>query len=449
MLADANLILLALNLVPFKGEGDLASDGYQLFTVPFWQAPRLRAHRLTAVVFEANHELNAGDPAAARAVVERARGEHGVHPTFALAEGLVLYRERQLAAARDVWREGLGRATERKEVAVLQNGVAFIDAVLGGEENLREAERLSGEAAAVVHEAAFLNTRGAVLIRLGRAREGLALLGKNVGVMIPQERAYVGALRALGLFGSGRRVEAQAQLAVVREIDPRCELLPEVEAAADAPLAPEPAPSQPASPGQEAFDRARFARRWRLQVTVVAGVTTVGLATMGTLPWSLLTAIFLGLLLLFHAHRAGVAALAASLLTLAAQHAAGVDLLQRGQPPLPPWGTLLIPALGLAATWLALRSPPPASARGAAVTGTALALWSLPTVAIPFLARPGGFTFDLTALVALATVLLLSRQREVKALALLPLLLAGAITWRVAPWSPPAVQAAPIENNGS
>jgi len=442
LLMEANLVLLLFNLLPLKIEGELASDGYQLLTVPFWKPARELAHRLTALLFEASHEMSGGNEAAAHALLEGARAEHGEHPAFALAEGLVLYRERRLVQARDVWRAGLHRAVEQRDLLVLGNGVAFLDALLGGEENLREAERLSGEAVAASQNPAFLNTRGAVLVRLGRAREGLALLGKSALALIPQEQAYVGALRALGLLQLGRRAEALAELDRAREIDPRCELFPEVEIAALDPAPPLPErPADGAEPGQLAIDRARFVRSWRRQVMFLAIGTFVAFTQLGTMPWAAFTPLLLIAILLFHPHRGTVGALAASLFTLTVQQAVGLDRI-RGHVSLSLAMLLVVSLLGAAAAWLAWRGPAPASGRGSAVTGTVLALWSLPSLAMISLA-PQAIGY-LASLVALATLLLLARPREMKALALLPLALAAVLTVKMATTAPQPEQP-PIE----
>src|SRR5262249_28532961 len=90
---SVNWTILAMNLIPFRTAEGQASDGYGLFTIPFWSKERIEVSNL-------------------------------------LLRGSLLHREGQHEAAGVVWREALAKATDARQKAMLQNNIAWLD-VLG------------------------------------------------------------------------------------------------------------------------------------------------------------------------------------------------------------------------------------------------------------------------------------------------------------------------------
>src|SRR5262245_12445041 len=159
-----NAAMALLNLIPMRLSDGTVSDGYALFTVPFWSRQRIEAFHLLQQAYQ--HD-----------------------------------RDREHEAARAMWREGLALASDARLDALFKNNIAFANVVIGRGEDLPEADRLSAEAlAAMPKHAAVVGTRGTVLLRLGRAAEALPLLAAaETGALDAHSRALGAALVASAL----------------------------------------------------------------------------------------------------------------------------------------------------------------------------------------------------------------------------------------------------------
>jgi tetratricopeptide (TPR) repeat protein len=444
---QANLTVLLLNLVPFRTAAGTASDGYQLLTVPFWSRTKRERFQIDVSTMKALWAHERGDQEATRALLEEARAKHGPQAGLDLIEGSLLHRARRHEEGRAVWRAALARADTPQQAAVLKNGIAFIDAILGGADDLREAEQLSGEAAAVLHDIPPVNdTRGAVLARLGRAQEALAFLQLGAqGLRKPQDQAYSNAFLALAQAQLGRFLEAHTSLTRARAADPRCELLPEVAALIEQGAAAPQRAALETAPGQVAIDAARAVRRWRIEAAALAFAVTTGLAGAGVVSESTLAPMILALVIMIFPERTGLWAMGAALAAMAFQNLAGFDLPRTAQRA-PLW---LAPALLVATTlsfWLARKSPPASSSRTPRVIRIILGVWflveSLPLLA-GFMLRVGfpRFSGTTTTFTAFGVALLLSRRRWVKALVVLPAAALGVVLLRGNPWARPPLDA--------
>ena len=200
-----NWSALVLNLVPFRGTDGLFSDGYGLFTIPFWSKQRIAQAAVHAELAPVAQALHRRDFETARRLGEAAHARHPAEPVPLTLLGSAEHALRRHEEARAHWRAALLTAKEPRLVAGLKNNIAFVAAVIGRDEDLEEADRLSQEAVALLTEARpVTGTRGAVLVRLGRAGEALPLLERSAeATQTPQNQAYTKAIHGDGAGGAG------------------------------------------------------------------------------------------------------------------------------------------------------------------------------------------------------------------------------------------------------
>ena len=111
--AQVNATVLVLNLIPFRTAEGAVSDGYALATIPFWSKERIEVSNL-------------------------------------LQQGQLLHRERRHEEARTMWRDALAKAADDKQVAMLRNNIAWVNVLIGRDEDLAEADQLSRQALTAV-----------------------------------------------------------------------------------------------------------------------------------------------------------------------------------------------------------------------------------------------------------------------------------------------------------
>ena len=362
--AFVNWSILVANLIPFRMAEGMKSDGYGLFTIPFW-SPKQMEDALSAYAgLRVQDALNRGDTGTARRLADEMllRFPESTMPYSVL--GSLEHRERRHDAALTTWRIGLAKTTDAKAAALFKNNIAFAEVVRGHPEDLPEADRLSAEAVATLPEVpAVAGTRGAVLLRLGHAAAALPLLSlAENGATEKHNLAYSKALMASVLAAVGRGDEARRKLAEARRLEPDCELVPRAEAdvaagriaAAPAPVLGQPPPADPAGD-------ALALRRWRRDARILAFV--VCFLVLERLGLSL-SASVIGIVLSIAPELSGAVALAAYGLSAALMHALGrvpPDVMGRAPGSSAPLFAL---AMGAAGCWLVARhrrlvAPPP------------------------------------------------------------------------------------------
>jgi hypothetical protein len=403
---SVNWMILVMNLIPFRTAEGSASDGFGLFTIPFWPRARVEATNL-------------------------------------MLQGSLLHRSRQHDAAGAAWRRALALATDPRQVAMLKNNLAWLAVIGGRDGDLAEADRLSADAVtAFPGIAAIKGTRGAVLLRLGRAGEALPLLvAAESGAFEARSRAFDRALMASALAALGRRDEARARLGD-RRADPGCELIARAETdIAAAPLTPPIAAigtvTAAAPPTAAGIDGGIALRAWRRDMRILAFATV--LIGAERLDLDLVLAV-IAIVMSLAPDLSGAYALAGFGLSAALLHALGVA----AKPPFSAVTTgraeytLIALALGAAAAWLIARhrrmGPPPAS-RTPAVLGwimfSLILLQMLPSfVTLAFDHAPLAVHDAARMLLALApaligfAVFLANRaRRDVRRLAVVPALI--------------------------
>lgn len=230
--AFMNSWLLLLNLIPFRTSGGQPSDGLQLVTIPFVGPTVVHQTRLVRYAQHATEALAREDLDGAQRWCEA--GLEALPRDVVLRQllGFVQHRRRDYERARQVWKEALADARAPAAQYLLQSCIAWVDVLVGGEDRLAEADRLSRELS-LVSDAAQRHTRGAVLLRLGRLDEALPLLKARLylgGPKHPRDIAACHALLAVATALAGERDAAARHLETARAADPACELLGDAEA---------------------------------------------------------------------------------------------------------------------------------------------------------------------------------------------------------------------------
>jgi Flp pilus assembly protein TadD len=460
MASTANITVMIMNAIPMRFEGAM-TDGYHLFTIPFWSPHRIARMHIAAEGRLAAEAAERGDVAGALARSDALAARHPGHESVAVVRGQVLHLARREEEARAAWREGLALTSDDQTKALLKNNVAWVDVLLGRPEDLPEADQFSAEAlAALPEQPAIRGTRGSVLVRLGQFAEAIPHLERCLTLpSTPAGQASTTAFLACALASTGRRDEGRQALERARALDPTSEVLPLAEAC----VAGEPLPAGP--PGAEgdaaqaastaaaraaataAARAASLVPAWRRDVRIVGFAVFLALPKLG-LPFllGLLVPIFLelapepGIVLALGAVCTWVAAVLGS---------RQIDLSDRLDPPLP--GAAFIALAGAAALfWLYRRSRGialPKPTRSPFVLSLVLTLALAATLlvnALSVMGKPSAMSLheDLEAVVdsgmglaALSALWLSSRRRWVRAAAAVPLALllvggVGASRWR-------------------
>jgi tetratricopeptide (TPR) repeat protein len=430
--AAVNWAVLLLNLIPFRSNEGWASDGYSLLTIPFWGRGRIEEARAAVESVPLLEALARDDLDTAARVLEGLRTRYPEQPRVALFAGNVLHRQGDHQAARVAWREGLARETFAPRIALFKNNVAFVDVVIGDEEGLREADALSAEALASNPEmAAFQGTRGALLARLGRPAEALPLLRSAIRATKTKDgQAYDRASLVSALARLGRLEEAQRELDEVRSLNPTCALLPAAEAdlaaATEAATAGRPPPASGERPSvlTDALLRWGGLARWRQVARALAVVSTIfdhNLSMPGAAVIAAVAAVLLSpqpaCLIVFAVFNLGRAAL----------FGLGLEEELVGEAA-SPWMVALTSLLGIAALALAAvrgRLGPSVPSKAPTLLRWFLVAFAA-LMALPFAIsrRHAPSPEETVTLLAAMAALLTSPRIPVKALAVIPALLA-------------------------
>jgi tetratricopeptide (TPR) repeat protein len=439
--SSASWAVLVLNLIPFKTAEGAASDGYSLFTIPFWKSRQLEEARVVVQAMPLMEAMRLDDLAAAGPLADALEADFPEHSLTASLTGSLRHRQGRHAEALTLWRRALAGATLPRQIAFLKNNIAFVDIVFGDPGNFAEADAYSAAAMAVHPElAAFVGTRGAVLVRLGRAAEALPLLRRAVaGGPAPRSQAYNRASLASALAMLGRTADARHELDEARRMNPACELLEPAEA--DLRLAPAgPLELPPPVGGLPAIAWERWGGlvRWRQIARLLAFLYTLA-PLEGASPGA--ETLILAVVVMLNPELAGLLAFGTCNLWIAATDPSNATV------------RILTAAAGLIA--LALAAVRPRLGPSAPSKVPLVLAWILGVLAVSLTAAaPLGIAFGLlrrairthrhavpsaltlslhsfrpppfaaVALVGWATVLLLSRRRRTRIFAIVPLGLA-------------------------
>ncbi|MCE9667294.1 tetratricopeptide repeat protein [Myxococcus stipitatus] len=221
-----NLWVLFINLVPLqvvlRSQG-LVNDGSRLFAIPFASQDEVRTLLEMPVIIETGERIEQRDFAGARALVDDALARHPTSVNVRNTLGLLQLAVGEHAEAHATFLELL-RATPPNGAAYwfLRNNVAWTSFLLRRDELRADADRHS---AAVhgrhPHAPPIMNTRGAVLVWLGRAAEAIPLLERAfTTTSAPSSRASVAFVLVLAHAQLGEYEKAATWLTRAEANDP-------------------------------------------------------------------------------------------------------------------------------------------------------------------------------------------------------------------------------------
>jgi len=232
----ANLAVLLENLWPRDVAtvfGRVPSDGKQLFQAFFLSREKRELHHAAGFIMEAAVCHQIGDCEVARRWVEEGLKLYPDNEALLNWHGVIGLDLGEYGKARDCFLELLNRESRQPLMRPLMlNNIAYADALLGGEDLLKEADAFSQEAMmAMSWMPAIRGTRGTVLVAMGSFDEGLALLRDSMSQATQtNHKAQNACLIAEAESLCGNLIAARNYLEEARKLDPRCSLLPRTEA---------------------------------------------------------------------------------------------------------------------------------------------------------------------------------------------------------------------------
>ncbi len=236
-LVIANILLAVVSLFPQKIStlaGMQGTDGWQLLHVPFLNASDLTSRYVSYFAGEAMQCYAANDFDNAQKWVDKA---------LALDSGSGLARNVlgviQMACGEHQSSRGTFLQLLDTEVAkepnlhyTLLNNIAYLDALLHDPALLPEADHFSAEALKhLPWVPAVVGTRGTVLVELGQLTEGIVLLKRSMSLHTDKQGKAINACHiAIGEYRRGNLDAACKFLTSAKTLDPKCFLIPQVEA---------------------------------------------------------------------------------------------------------------------------------------------------------------------------------------------------------------------------
>lgn len=231
----ANAALLATNLWPRKlNTLQLPNDGKQILQTLFPNKQDQEELFAARYLLEASvcRERNM-DREGARQWCDRGLALYPENVSLLNLSGVLLLEQQEHEKSRAIFLQLLAQPNVPEKVRhLLLNNIAYVDALSNRPELLPEADAYSRQAcAAMPWTPAFIGTRGTVLVAMGQYEEGLRLLKEAFDKAPNAAHKSENACHiAMAHARSGHPQEAAKYRDIARQLDPRCVLLPRVEA---------------------------------------------------------------------------------------------------------------------------------------------------------------------------------------------------------------------------
>ncbi|HEX4069875.1 MAG TPA: M50 family metallopeptidase [Planctomycetaceae bacterium] len=244
--AWSNVIVLGISLFPWKyatSIGVLPSDGLALFTLPFASQTKVQEKHAAYFLMEAINSLRKKDYAAALDWAEKGLRQYPGEVQIRCTLGAALLGLNQFVEARGLFLELAAidqpPADRPSYKALLLNNVAWTDLMSGDPNRLEEADVYSNRAMRLTPwEPTIKETRGSVLVALGRVDEGIELLKRSFGEHEEKEnKASSACLLAIAFNRAGKLAASRHFLEQARSLDPQCPLIDRAIQAAACPSA--------------------------------------------------------------------------------------------------------------------------------------------------------------------------------------------------------------------
>lgn len=173
-----------------------------------------------------------GDYAGAQSWVEKGLALYPDNETLLNWYGVIALELVEYDKARECFLKLLHRDSEQPLMrSLMMNNIAYTNALLGGDDLLKEADALSQEAmTAMGWMPAIRGTRGTVLVAMGRFEEALPLLHDSMSqAEIPDHKAQNACMIAEAECRLGNLDVARTYLEEARKLAPKCTLLSRTE----------------------------------------------------------------------------------------------------------------------------------------------------------------------------------------------------------------------------
>jgi|GEM_PF-2437689 len=239
LFAFANLFVAIVNFLPHMLQsqlGPIPSDGLHLFNLIFRpKTMNARARHAAWFLLESQTCCERQQFGEAREWADRGLAIYPDDLSLLYVHAGVLINTGELEKARDAQVQLLAKTTIPVQLQLfLKNDLAYVNALLGAPALIEEADRYSTEVMnALPWSANIRNTRGVVLLALGRLDEALPLLRNSILEVreSPESIAQCQCTLAIAEARQGNVIAAQTALEAARAAAPRCFLIPLAEAA--------------------------------------------------------------------------------------------------------------------------------------------------------------------------------------------------------------------------
>lgn len=231
----ANTIVLFGNLWPKNIQtiyGNLPSDGLSLFTTINLSQSKIDERLALFYALEGGEQLIQKQWKSAKQWYEMGLNEFPNNPICLNDMAILALKTGNFNIAKVIFEKLVQYNKIEQQLKILiKNNLAYTYAILGKEELLVEADRLSKE----VYDSApwvsmFKGTRGVVLIELDKLNEGLAVLREAMAIEdMPENKASLACYIAIGESRKTNIRVGRKYLSEAKQLDSDCYLIPIAE----------------------------------------------------------------------------------------------------------------------------------------------------------------------------------------------------------------------------
>ena len=232
----ANLWVLICNLLPFSVNhafGRFPTDGKQILSLPFMKPEAAAQAHAGYFAVEGAEAHRKGQLQEAHEWFERGLSLYPDNENLVVGKGLWLIAQEDFTAAREAFCALLERSPQKPAFrTIMLNNIAWCDVMMNDPSLLDEADRFSKEAMAMAGGMAFIkDTRGTVLVALGRFEEAVPLLKEAMLEHEGSRKTDCACWIAIAEAERGNRTEAERYIQEARKAEPKPKSLARAERA--------------------------------------------------------------------------------------------------------------------------------------------------------------------------------------------------------------------------
>ena len=238
LLFASNVLIFLTNLIPSSfasSAGQMVSDGMHLLRSFMLKQEDVSQLRVACFLMHSQAAKARGDMRAAADWIDRGLEVFPADRSLLTVHGGNLIEAARLEEARTLFKTLL-QDTDASDLAgraLLMNDIAYVDALMGGNALLEEADEYSDYALKMLPwSAPVKGTRGTVFVQRGQLADGIALLQNSIEEAEERwGRAQNACVLAIAETRRGNHAAAAHYLSLARELQPSCLLIPRAESA--------------------------------------------------------------------------------------------------------------------------------------------------------------------------------------------------------------------------